>query len=63
VELGKFGEAYEKVGTHLRNAQKQYEESGKHFDRVEGRVQSLAGTPGEQLTLEEPRQKAIGAGE
>jgi DNA recombination protein RmuC len=63
VELGRFGETYEKVGTHLRNAQKQYEESDKQFDRVETRVRSLASTNGEQLTLEEPRQKAIGAGE
>jgi DNA recombination protein RmuC len=63
VELGRFDDAFEKVGTHLRNAQKQYEESDKHLDRLENRVRGLASNGVEQLSLEEPRQKAIGAGE
>ena len=34
-QLGNFVEAFEKVGTHLKNAQNSYQEAGKRLDRTE----------------------------
>ena len=63
VELGKFTEVYNKVGGHLRNAARSYEESNKEFSNVENRVQSLGTGQPEQMTLLSGNRKSIAAGE
>lgn len=64
VELEKFDEVYSKLGTHLRNASRSYEDSAREFARVGNRVQSLASSNApEQLTLTGEFKKAIGSGE
>jgi DNA recombination protein RmuC len=47
--FGRFRAAYEKVGTHLANAQKQYAESERLAGRVEDGFERLRG-PGDGLT-------------
>ena len=34
-QLGNFVDAFDKVGTHLKNAQNSYQEAGKRLDRTE----------------------------
>jgi len=65
VELEKFDEVYAKLGTHLRNAARSYEDSTREFARIGNRVQSLAGSNApEQMTLAgEFKKQAIGSGE
>lgn len=60
VELGKFIDDYETVGKHLRNASAKYDDSEKRLDKVEDRLDRLAGTGQQELPLEEKR--ALGAG-
>jgi DNA recombination protein RmuC len=43
VELEKFDEIYGRLGTHLKNATRSYEDSGREFDRLESRVAGLGG--------------------
>jgi DNA recombination protein RmuC len=64
VELEKFDEIFGKLGTHLRNASRSYEDSAREFARIGNRVESLASsnTP-EQMTLAGEFKKAIGSGE
>ena len=65
VELEKFDDVFSKLGTHLRNASRSYEDSTREFARIGNRVQSLAGSNApEQMTLAgEFKKKAIGSGE
>src|SRR5436190_1051611 len=42
LELGKFAEAFETTGKHLRNAATKYNESSLMLERVENRVEHLA---------------------
>ena len=60
VELGKFIDDYETVGKHLRNANAKFDDSEKRLDKVEDRLDRLAGTGQQQLPLED--QRALGAG-
>ncbi len=60
VELGKFIDDYETVGKHLRNASAKYDDGEKRLDKVEDRLDRLAGTGQQELPLEEKR--ALGAG-
>ncbi|MGH9579805.1 MAG: DNA recombination protein RmuC [Terriglobales bacterium] len=53
IDLDKFKEVYGKVGTHLKNAGRGYEDSLRAMDRVESRVQSLAGDGAGKATLDE----------
>jgi DNA recombination protein RmuC len=65
IELEKFARAYETVGQHVRNAASKMEEGSKLLNKVELRVESLAGDGAEQQTLfedEEERRKSLGAG-
>jgi DNA recombination protein RmuC len=65
IELEKFTRAYETVGQHVRNAASKMEEGSKLLNKVELRVESLAGEGVEQQTLfenEEEKRKALGAG-
>ncbi|PYX87492.1 MAG: hypothetical protein DMG67_19215 [Acidobacteria bacterium] len=64
VELEKFEDVFGKLGTHLRNASRSYEDSAREFARIGNRVQSLAGSGApEQMTLTaEIKKHAIGSG-
>jgi len=64
IEMRKFGDLYGKLGTHLKNAARSYEDSTREFDRVESRVEALAGGKPEQMPLGiEPKKRAIASGE
>jgi DNA recombination protein RmuC len=65
VELEKFDDVYGKLGTHLRNAARSYDDSTREFARIGNRVQSLAGSNApEQMTLAgEFKKQAMGSGE
>lgn len=43
VELEKFEEVYGRLGTHLKNAARSYDDGGREFDRLESRVSGLGG--------------------
>lgn len=51
IELRRFGDLYGKLGTHLKNAARSYDESTREFDKLEGRVETLAGSKPEQMPL------------
>jgi len=64
IELGAFGEVYGKLGSHLKNAGRNYEDSLREFSKVEGRVENLAGPKAEQMSLlTEHKRRTIAAGE
>jgi len=58
LELEKFEDSYETVGKHLRNASSKFDESNKMLDKVENRVNVLAGAHPAQPALFEPRNGA-----
>jgi DNA recombination protein RmuC len=62
IELEKFGKAYDTVGQHIRNAAGKLEEGSRLLNKVELRVESLAGNGTEQQTLFEEKKKSLGAG-
>lgn len=62
IELEKFSRAYETVGQHIRNASSKLEEGSRLLNKVELRVESLAGEGAEQQTLFEEKKKSLGAG-
>lgn len=43
LEMEKFSDNYDKLGTHLRNAGKSYDDGTRVFDKVESRLERLAG--------------------
>jgi DNA recombination protein RmuC len=48
--LDNFGEVYEKLGTHLRNAQQSYADADRKLDRAKASLEELAqGTPVEKV--------------
>lgn len=58
LELGKFGEAFETTGKHLRNATTKYNESSLMLEKVENRVEHLAtGAHDHQRSLFESQEK------
>jgi DNA recombination protein RmuC len=63
VELGKFAEVYNKLGGHLRNAARSYEDSTREFSAIENRVRALGTGQAEQMTLLSGNRKSIGVGE
>ena len=64
IELVNFSDVYGKLGNHLKNAARSYDDSAREFTKVEGRVENLAGTKPEQMSLlAEPKPRAIAAGE
>jgi DNA recombination protein RmuC len=66
LELEKFNDVYGKLGTHLKNATRAYDDSTRELSKLESRVQSLAGDNSQQqlLLVElEQKKKAISAGE
>ena len=62
IELEKFVKAYDTVGSHVRNAASKLEEGNKLLNKVELRVESLAGNGAEQKSLFEEERKSLGAG-
>ncbi len=62
VELGRFKDEYETVGKHLRNANAKFDDSEKRLDKVEDRLDRLAGTGTEQQELPLEGKRALGAG-
>jgi DNA anti-recombination protein RmuC len=56
--LGTFAEVFEKLGTHLKNAQQSYSEADRRFEKAQNTLENVlsGGTPpaaieGEQLAL------------
>jgi DNA recombination protein RmuC len=63
IELEKFRKAYDTVGQHIQNADRKFNEATKVLDKVELRVESLAGNGVEQKVLfPEAGKKVLGAG-
>jgi len=62
-ELEKFTDVYEKLGTHLKNAGKSYDDSTRALGKLENRVQNLAGAGMTQPELPlDGEKRALGAG-
>jgi DNA recombination protein RmuC len=65
-QLGNFVDAFDKVGTHLKNAQNSYQEAGKRLDRtelsLEGMLTSGDGSAGAQAELPLDSLSANGSG-
>jgi DNA recombination protein RmuC len=54
TQLDKFSESFEKIGTHLKNAQLSYAEADKRFDRTSNTLDTmLSGADPAQSALEE----------
>jgi len=63
IELEKFTKAYDTVGQHIRNAASKMEEGSKLLNKVELRVEGLAGgDAADQPTLFEEKKKVLGTG-
>jgi DNA recombination protein RmuC len=52
VELGKFSDGYSTLGKHLKNAADRFDEGSRQLERLETRVESLAGNGAGQMLLE-----------
>jgi DNA anti-recombination protein RmuC len=54
TQLDKFSESFEKIGTHLKNAQLSYNEADKRFDKTSNTLDTmLSGAEPSQAILEE----------
>lgn len=62
IELEKFTRAYDTVGQHIKNAAAKLEEGSRLLNKVELRVEGLAGNGAEQQTLFEEKRKSLGTG-
>jgi DNA anti-recombination protein RmuC len=48
--MDNFGEVYERLGTHLRNAQQSYSDADRKLDRARNSLEELAqGCPAEKV--------------
>jgi DNA recombination protein RmuC len=62
-ELEKFTDVYDKLGTHLKNAGKSYDDSTRALSKLENRVHNLAGAGISQPELPlDGEKRALGAG-
>ena len=53
TQLNKFGESFERIGTHLKNAQLSYAEADKRFDKTSNTLDTmLSGAEPSQASLE-----------
>ena len=52
TQLDKFSESFEKIGTHLKNAQLSYAEADKRFDKTSSTLDTM-------LSGSEPPQEAL----
>jgi DNA recombination protein RmuC len=56
-QMDNFGEVYERLGTHLRNAQQSYADADRKLDRARGSIEELAqGGPGEKVFESAPSE-------
>jgi DNA recombination protein RmuC len=62
IELGKFDRLYGVLGTHLKNAEKSYDESQRSLGKVQDRLDRLTGAGSEQPELPLEKKPALGAG-
>jgi len=63
-EVEKFTDVYDKLGTHLKNAGKSYDDSTRALSKLENRVQNLAGAGVSQPELPlDGEKRALGAAE
>lgn len=62
IELEKFAAAYNTIGQHIKNASSKLEEGSKLLNKVELRVESLAGEGAEQQSLFEEKKRSLGVG-
>ncbi len=63
IELEKFTKSYETVGQHIRNAAAKLEDGSKLLNKVELRVEGLAGgDAGDQQTLFDEKKKLLNSG-
>lgn len=62
IELAKFTRFYGVLGTHLKNAEKSYDDSQRSLDKVQDRLDRLAGAGAEQPELPLEGKRALGAG-
>jgi DNA recombination protein RmuC len=63
IELEKFTKAYDTASQHVKNAATKLEEGSRLLNKVELRVEGLAGNgTGEQQTLFEEKSKSLSAG-
>jgi DNA recombination protein RmuC len=63
-ELEKFTDVYDKLGTHLKNAGKSYDDSTRALGKLENRVHNLAGAGISQPELPlDGEKRALGAAE
>ena len=61
-EVEKFTDVYDKLGTHLKNAGKSYDDSTRALSKLENRVQNLAGAGMTQPELPlDGEKRALGA--
>jgi DNA recombination protein RmuC len=65
--LGTFAEVFEKLGTHLKNAQQSYSEADRRFEKTQNTLENVlsGGTPvvaieGEQIPLAIPGERTAG---
>jgi DNA recombination protein RmuC len=62
IELEKFTKAYDTVSQHVKNAASKLEEGSRLLNKVELRVEGLAGNGAEQPSLFEDKNKSLTAG-
>ena len=62
LELAKFTRAFAVLGTHLKNAEKNYDDSQRALDKVQDRLDRLADSGAEQPELPLDEKRALGAG-
>jgi DNA recombination protein RmuC len=62
IQLDKFSESFEKVGTHLKNAQQSYAEADKRFDKASNTLETMRTSGGPaQLPLDPLLESAQGS--
>lgn len=54
VDFGRFGETYQKVGSHLRNAQNSYEQADKRLDKITHKLETLSSSEHQILETNTP---------
>jgi len=54
-QMEKFADKFETLGTHLKNAQQSYSESGKLFERAQNTLETMLGAGVPELPFEDPQ--------
>jgi DNA anti-recombination protein RmuC len=65
-QIGNFSEVFEKIGTHLKNAQQSYQEADKRLDKTELALEGMLAhgdvSAGEQAELPLPSVSSAESG-